>query len=63
MIQWWFWVGLITGIVAPWVILPRSILIAFKEKGVMGGIAAWFGMCWLTIPFTLLVNWIAHFFY
>ena len=61
MIPWWLWIGLLAGVVTPWVIMPRSILVGFPEKGVSGGIAVWFGMCWLTVPFMLLVNWIAHF--
>jgi hypothetical protein len=58
----WYWFALLAGVALPWVIMGKSILIGFKEKGIQGGLGAWSGICWLTIPLMLLIMWIFHLF-
>jgi len=54
----WFWFALITGIIVPWIIFRRKLLVAFREGGALIGFGYWFGVCWTTVPIMLLFTWI-----
>jgi hypothetical protein len=56
----WYWAGIIAGLVLPFLISPRMILVAFQERGLGIGIAVWSGMLWLSVPFMLAIMWIVH---
>ena len=56
----WYWIALITGVVAPWVLMGGRIRIGFEEGGPLGGFGAWFGMCVATIPPFFLLFWLVH---
>ena len=54
----WLWIGVSLGLIAPWVVSGQSIKIAFEERGFLGGIAVWSGMCFLAVPFMVLISWL-----
>ena len=58
----WYWIALIAGIFAPWVIMGSAIRMGFKERGMLTGLGLWFGVCVLTIPLMFLIVWIARIF-
>jgi hypothetical protein len=55
----WYWIVLILGVIAPWIVMGKAIRIAFEERGVLTGLATWFGMCFVTVPLIFLGTWIA----
>ena len=51
----WYWIALILGIAAPWIVKDREIRIGFEEGGLKLGLGVWGGMCLLTIPTVFLI--------
>jgi uncharacterized membrane protein YhdT len=58
----WWQLGLLLGVIAPWVIMPASLRIAFEKRGATVGFGAWFGMCVITVPLMLLIMWLGEVF-
>jgi len=58
----WYWFALLAGIAVPWLIMGRSILIGFQERGIQGGLGVWSGMCVLTVPIMFLIMWVLQMF-
>lgn len=56
--QWWVW-GIAGGIIAPWILLTKSLRAGFEE-GAQKGLGAWLGMCWITIPLMLAFMYVAQ---
>lgn len=54
----WAWFGIVGGLIAPWLIIPNTIRVAFQERGIGAAIAVWLGQCWLTVPLMLGVMWV-----
>ena len=57
----WYWIALILGIAAPWIVIGREIRIGFEEGGLKLGLGVWGGMCLLTIPAVFLIMGLGHF--
>ncbi len=56
----WHWIAIIIGIMAPWVILGKSLRNTFKEGGAVTGFSVWAGMAVFTTSMALLAGWIIH---
>ena len=56
----WYWIALIAGIIAPWVVMGSSIRLAFEERGLLVGLGWWLGVCGFTIPVIFLIMWLAR---
>jgi hypothetical protein len=54
----WYWYAITSGIILPWFMFGKSIITDFKEGGAVKGFGVWFGMCWVTVPITLLAMWV-----
>jgi ABC-type spermidine/putrescine transport system permease subunit II len=55
----WYWIGIIVGLLAPWFVMGRAILIGFQERGLQGGLGIWLGVSLLTVPLVLVIMWLA----
>jgi len=58
----WYWVALILGVIAPWIVMGRQIRIGFEEGGLLTGLGTWFGVCVITVPIVLLISWVVRLF-
>ena len=57
----WYWTALLLGaVVAPWVLNASEIHIAFHEKGLVGGLRAWFSVALLTTPVVFIGFWLSE---
>lgn len=54
----WYWVAIIAGVAAPWVILGKSLRNTFREGGAVTGASVWGGMSVFTTLMALLIGWI-----
>ena len=55
------WIDILLGaVVAPWVIIGGSLRIAFKEKGLVGGLGSWLGMAMISTPVVMGVSWLGR---
>lgn len=57
----WYWFALLAGLVLPWVVMPRTILVGFGS-GVQTGLGAWAGMCIVTLPVMFVIMYLFHLF-
>lgn len=48
----WQWALIIGGVIMPWALMGRTILMGFRERGLQTGLGAWFG---IAIPCTLVM--------
>lgn len=40
----WVWFGVAIGVISPWVINPKSLLVALQERGIGIMLGVWLGM-------------------
>lgn len=50
----WAIIALVLGAAAPLLLMPRAIAVAFREKGMLGGLMTWIGAA--TLPAALLLG-------
>ena len=55
----WYWIALVLGVIAPWIIMGSSLVSTFRERGVTQGVGEWIGMSYVTVPFIMLISWVA----
>lgn len=57
----WYWAALLLGaVVAPWVLNAAAIRTAFEERGLAGGLRAWFSHALLTTPVVFVGFWLSE---
>ncbi len=56
----WYWIGLIAGVLAPWLVFRRELADAFRSGGPVRGFGMWTGMLWVHVPIFLLIMWAVH---
>lgn len=56
----WYVAAMIVGVIAPWVVMGRTIRLAFAERGVIVGLGTWFGIAVVTVPIMVLFWWAAR---
>jgi len=56
----WYWLWIIIGLLAPWIIMGRAIRMGFEERGLQTGLGVWFGAALLTVPLMLAIGWLVQ---
>jgi uncharacterized membrane protein YhdT len=57
----WYWTAVLLGaVVAPWVLNASEIHTSFHEKGLVGGLRAWFGIALMTTPVVFIGFWLSE---
>ncbi len=56
----WLWIGLVLGVIAPRIVVPDTIRIAYEEFGVVGGAGVWMIACLLSVPLMIGACWIGQ---
>lgn len=56
----WLWIGAAIGLIAPWVMMPASLRVAFEEKGAGGGVGYWLGVAAVTVPLFIGLMWLGQ---
>lgn len=55
---WMVW-AVLTGVVAPWVVIPDKLARSYRERGVIGAVAGTVGAALVTVPVSVAVWWTA----
>jgi hypothetical protein len=58
----WYWLALVLGVIAPWLVMGGHIRMAFREGGLQTGLGTWFGISLITVPMVFLIMWLGRFF-
>jgi hypothetical protein len=55
----WYIVGLVGGVLLPWLIFTKTLLNGFA-RGFRKGLEAWLGMCWFSVFIMLAAMLVLH---
>jgi hypothetical protein len=56
----WYWIALIAGLILPWVVRGKLVLIGFEDGGISGGLRVWSRMCLFTIPIMFVTAYVVQ---
>ncbi len=51
----WYWLALILGIIAPWLVLTRDLVSTFRDDGLQAGLATWIAFGLVTVPVMFII--------
>jgi len=56
----WYWIALIAGLILPWVVRGKLVLIGFEDGGISVGLRVWSRLCLFTIPIMFVTAYVVQ---